>query len=292
MTVFSNQLWRRLVIAGCLGAALAGCEKRDGAQSGSSSGQVVARVGEQVVTTQELETEFRHANVPAEKRKDPEVVRQILSSLVARKYAMNQAISAKLDREPGVLLDLLRSREQVLENAFLTRTVASKAFSKADVDKYIANNPSKFSQRKFFAVEQIAFPFSAAGQLFVDSNKNPPSLDEVDRKMTVAGIAHARQSSVLNSAEMPAELYDLIESKKAVGVFFSRTGSNGIFLQVNGDELRPFEGEPAATLARQLLRADAIKAEQGMVNYSANIETRYEGEFAQIMKAAAQNTRK
>lgn len=291
MTVFSNQLWRRLAIAGCLAAALAGCEKRDRAQSGSSSGQVIARVGEQVVTTQELETEFRHANVPVEKRKDPEMVKQILSGLVARKYAMNQAIAAKLDREPGVLLDLLRSREQVLENAFLTRTVASKAFSKADVDKYIANNPSKFSQRKFFTVEQIAFPFGPAGQLFVDSNKNPPSLDEVDRKLTAAGISHARQSSMLNSAEMPMELYDLIESKKTVGVFFSRTGSNGVFLQVNGDELRPFEGEPAATLARQLLRADAIKAEQGMVNYSANIETRYEDEFAQIMNAAAQNAK-
>lgn len=61
-----------------------------------------------------------------------------------RKYLLRQAMTAKLDREPGVLLDLLRSREQILENAYLQRTAASKAPGKADVDKYIASNPAKF----------------------------------------------------------------------------------------------------------------------------------------------------
>ena len=69
-------------------------------------------------------------------------------NLVVRKYLLRQAMAAKLDREPGVLLDLLRSREQILENAYLQRTAAAKAPGKADVDRYIANNPGEIRRQK------------------------------------------------------------------------------------------------------------------------------------------------
>src|SRR5882757_5182201 len=120
------QLGRLLVIVGCCGFVLAGCGKKSGDQATVAKGQVVAHVGDQVITTQELDNEFRLANIPPDKQKDPEFVKRVLSELVVRKYLLQQALEAKLDREPGVLLDLLRSREQVLENAFLARTVASK----------------------------------------------------------------------------------------------------------------------------------------------------------------------
>ena len=44
---------------------LTGCGKKSGDQAAVAKGQVVAHVGDQVVTTQELENEFRLANVPA-----------------------------------------------------------------------------------------------------------------------------------------------------------------------------------------------------------------------------------
>ena len=127
-----------VVIAFC-GIFLTGCGKKTAGQPG---GQVVAHVGDEVVTTQELENEFRWANVPADKQKDPDTLRKVLGDLVLRKYLLQQALASKLDREPSILLDVLRSREQVLANAFLQRSVASKSPGKADIDRYIANNPS------------------------------------------------------------------------------------------------------------------------------------------------------
>jgi EpsD family peptidyl-prolyl cis-trans isomerase len=261
---------------------LASCGKKEDGSTPSS--QVIAHVGDQVVTVQELENEFRLANISADKQKDPEAVKQVLGNLVTRKYILQQALTAKLDREPGVLLDLLRSREQVLESAFLTRAVASKAPTKADLDKYIANNPSKFANRKLFSVEQIGFPFGSGGQSFVDANKDEKSLDEIDQKLTAAGIPHLRQMGVLNSAEIPSDFYNSVESKKADDVFFVRAGANGVFFKVKAEEARPVEGEAAANLARQLLRADALKAEAGIAGYSANLEAKYEGEYAKIMQ--------
>ena len=128
---------RSLVVLAAVTALLAGCGKKNEGQGSSSSGQVVARVGDQVVTIQELDTEFRWANVPTERRHDPEIVRKVLGDLVTRKYLVQQAVEAKLDREPTVLLDLLRAREQVLANAIVSRQVSarSSALTKADTDK-------------------------------------------------------------------------------------------------------------------------------------------------------------
>jgi EpsD family peptidyl-prolyl cis-trans isomerase len=272
---------RLVAIVGCCGLLLA-CGKKD--QSAASGGQVVAHVGDQIVTTQELENELRLANVTPEKRKDPELIKRVLSDLVTRKYLLQQALEAKLDREPGVLLDILRSREQVLENAFLTRTVASKAPSKADVDKYIANNPSKFANRKIFSVEQIRFPLGPSAQTVIDASKDDRSLEDVDQQLTAAGIPHARQMGALSSSEIPEDFYDAIEAKKVDNVFFVRSGPNGVFFIVKGEEARPLEGGAAADIARQLLRADALKAEAGIAAYSANVEAKYEGDYANIMQ--------
>jgi len=67
------------------------------------------------VTTQELENEFRLVNVPPDKQKDPALVKQVLGELVLRKYLLQQALAAKLDREPSVLLDLLRAGPSIVE---------------------------------------------------------------------------------------------------------------------------------------------------------------------------------
>ena len=277
------RLCRAAVIVGCCGLMLAACGKKSGEQS-ASKGQVVAHVGDEVVTTQELENEFRWANIPADKQKDPELIKRVLSELVARKYLLQQALTAKLDREPGVLLDLLRSREQILGNAFLTRAVASKAPGKADVDKYIADNPGKFANRKLLSVEQIMFPLGPASQSFVEANKDAKSLDEIDQQLTSSGIQHGRQMAVLSSGDIPPDFYNSIEAKKADDVFFVRSGANGVFFKVKGEEARPLEGEAATNVARQLMRADALKAEAGIVTYSANLEAKYERDYARIMQ--------
>ncbi|MBR0697794.1 hypothetical protein [Bradyrhizobium lablabi] len=269
---------------GCCAILLAACGKQSGEQAAASRGQVIARVGDQVVTTQELENELRLANVPPDKQKDPEVIKKVLGDLVVRKYLLQQALVAKLDREPGVLLDLLRAREQVLENAILFRTVSAKAPSKADLDKYIASNPAKFADRKVFSIEQIGFPFGLNGQTIVEANKGAKSLDEVDQQLTSAGIPHARQTALLSSSDISQDLYAAIQAKKADDVFFVRAGPNGIFFKVKGEEPRPLEGEAAANVARQLMRAEALKAEAGIAAYSANIEAKYEGDYANIMR--------
>ena len=278
-----SRFGRLAAISVCCGIGLAGCGQKSHNAAGGS--QVVAHVGEEAITTQELDNEFRLANISSDKQKDPEIVKRVLSELVTRKYLLQKALEAKLDREPGVLLDILRSREQVLESALLQRNVASKGTTRADVEKYIANNASKFADRKIWSVEQLAFLLTPTSQSLVEENKDAKSLDEVDQQLSAAGTVHSRQMGTLSSSEVPQDFYNTIEAKKTDNVFFVRSGPNGVFFQVKGEQSRPLEGEAAANLARQLMRADAIKAEIGIASYSANIEAKYENDYyANIMR--------
>jgi EpsD family peptidyl-prolyl cis-trans isomerase len=280
-----TKVCRAAAILGLCGVLFAGCSKKSGEQGSASNSQVVAHIGEQVITAQEYENELRLLNIPAEKQKDPEVVKRVLNEMVARKYLLQQAIGAKLDREPNVLLDLLRAREQVLASAFISRSVSTKisAISKADIDKYIANNPLRFAGRKLMTVDQITFPLSANAQSVIDSTKDANSLEDVDQKLTAMGIPHGRSMGTLNSSEIPDELISSMRAKKPDDVFFVRSGQNGVFLKVKNEEVKPLEGEAAVNVARQLMRNDFLKAEAGMVSVSANLEAKYEGIYSKIM---------
>ena len=86
----------RLAVAlGCCAFILAGCGKKNEQPAASKGGQVVARIADQVITTQELENEFRLANVSPDKQKDPALVKRVLGELVLRKYLFVQALNAK-----------------------------------------------------------------------------------------------------------------------------------------------------------------------------------------------------
>ena len=269
--------------------SLVSCSKNAGQQP-ELTGQVAARVGHQVVTTLEIENELRLANVPLDRRKDPTVVKQFLDQLVLRKYLVQQALGAKMDQEPNVLLDILRAREQVLANAFIAHEVAGQSFGKSDIERYVAANPSKFAQRQLMTVEQIRFALGPGTKAVLDANKDAKTMDDVDHKLTLQGIAHTRAVSSLSQSDLPAELAKLLEKRKPNEVFFGHAGRTGIYFTVKDEEPHPLEGEEASNLALQGLKMDALKAKINAATEAARRVTKFEGEYAKIMSATATAT--
>ena len=56
-----------------------------------------------------------------------------------------------------------------------------------------------------------------------------------------------------------------------------------MFLKIRSQETRPLEGPAADALARQFIRFDMMKSEAGLASFSANMEAKYEGDYAVIM---------
>jgi EpsD family peptidyl-prolyl cis-trans isomerase len=280
---------RTVAIIVCSGLVLGACSKKADVTAAPSKGQVVAKIGDQVITVQELDNEFRLANVPVEKRKDPELIKRVMGELVTRKYMVMQALEAKLDREPTVLLDILRSRELVLANALASRDLTTKggAISKTDIDNYIANNPLKFADRQLLSVEQISFQLGATTQAVIDATKEMKTLEEVDQKLTAMGVSHGRSAGAVSTGDLPQELLKTVSARKPDDIFFIRSGANGLFFKVTNQESRPLVGPDAANAARQYLRQDIIKSDLSMTSVAANLEAKYEGEYAAIMHSDA-----
>jgi EpsD family peptidyl-prolyl cis-trans isomerase len=276
---------RGLAVFAIASLVLLGCSKKNDATSATSNSQIVARVGDQVVSAQELDTELRWNNVASDRKRDDAVVKRILGELVARKYLLQQALDAKLDREPTVLLDILRAREQVLARAFTMREVSKQAsaISVADTEKYIGDHPLRFAQRKVLAVDQVSFPIASLDQSSVDSMKDLASVEGVEKRLAEQGIAHTRSAVSLSTSDIPDELLRSIQEKKPGEIIFVRSGQNVVFLSVNGEELRPLEGAAAVAVARQLQQQDLVRAQASLTNISANMEAKYEGEYAKIM---------
>ena len=216
ITPMSRRRWRIAAIACALPVAmlLAGCGKKQEGQA--VVGQVIAHVGPDDVTQQELDNELRLANVPADKRSD-EVVKAALSRIVERKYLVQQALAAKLDREPTVHLDLLRAREQILAGAFVQRDLSAKmsSVSKNEIDSYIQGHPKQFDQRELFQIDQISFTSPKDVEALSAATKDFKSLDQVEAKLNEMNIKFSRGTATLDSATMPAEMLKVLDARKA-----------------------------------------------------------------------------
>src|SRR5208282_1028831 len=205
-----------LALAGAV--ALAGCGKKQEAQA--VVGQVIAHVGPDDVTQQELDNELRLAGIAPDKRTDA-VVKAALSRVIERKYLVQQALAGKLDREPTVHLDILRAREQILAGAFVQRDLSSKmsTISKNEIDSYVQAHPRQFDQRELFQIEQIAFAPPKNLETLTAATKDDKSLDQVEAQLNQFNIKFSRGTASLDSATIPAEMLKALDARKPDDVF-------------------------------------------------------------------------
>jgi EpsD family peptidyl-prolyl cis-trans isomerase len=272
-------------------ALLAGCGENKEGQVQAPTDQVIAHVGNEEITRQELENEFRWADVPADKWGDDATVKRVMDELVVRKYLKRLALAAHLDRVPTVVLDIQRSREQMLANDYVQRNALAKiaTIRPGEVYRYIDSHPAKFSKREFLTVDQISLSLAAYTQSVVDATKDLKSMIEVDQKLIAMGIIHTSSVGVLNSGDLPEELFKALHAKNGRDVFFVRAGLNGVFFEVKSEEASPLEGQAAVRLAQQLLRAEILKKEIEDAAIAANTaQVKYEGKYATIMGAREQ----
>jgi EpsD family peptidyl-prolyl cis-trans isomerase len=274
---------------GLMGALLIGCSKKPEATQNTNqvTGQVIAHVGKQDITAQELANEFRWAQVPPDKREDEAVIKRVLGELVLRKYLAQRAVDAGLDRDPTVLLDLLRNRDGVLAQAFIARDVGTKvsAIGKSQIDALIASQPWRFGDRQILTVEQITTPPTPEAQAAVEATKDAKSLDEIDQKLNELKILHSRSMGLISSSQLPEQLYKTIQDKKDTDQFYIRTPNGGIFFRVKEMDPRPLTGEEAAKFAREQLVNDIVREETNTkaIAAAADAEVKYEGPYARIM---------
>ena len=274
------------VLALAAAIALAGCGKKQ--ESAAFTGQVIAHVGPDDVTQQELDNEFRLAKIPPDNRTDA-MTKALLTRILERKYLVQQSIAAKLDREPTVHLDLLRAREQILAEAFVQRDLGSKVtgIANTEIDNYIHGHPDQFAKRQIFNIEQVTFPPVKDMEALAAATKEFKTIDQVESKLNELGIKFSRGPGALDGATMPPQMLNALEARKPDDIFFIRSRNNASFFKVASVEDKPLTGGEAQQFAKRQLASDVARRAADDTSKAAVAETKFEGDYGRIMTTAA-----
>lgn len=240
-----------LLVAAAFVLSSCGNEPKAGEKLGK--GQVIATVNGEDVTVYELSTELQGINLPAgDARK--RIEQATLQKIVDRKILADIARERKLDKSPQYLLQTRRADEMLLVN-LLQQDVAGKvrAPTSEEVEKYIAANPSTFSQRKLLIIDQIQFPMPADRK---DLMKYQPlkTLDEVEQKLIEGNVDYRRVPNSLDTAQLPAHIAKNILALPMGEVFIVPSGGGLTANRITEVRTIPLIGPEAAKAAKEMIR--------------------------------------
>ncbi len=278
-----------MVFACCALLVLSGCGDDKKKAEKAPAGQVIARVAADEVTIHELNTERRYVNVPAN-MKDEDVSRGLLEALVERKALVKRATDAGLDRQPNVLLELRRAREQVLAQAYIQQQAATRTpVAKRDIEKFVADNPRMFADQQVLYLDQVATANASITQELVAALDKAKNLNEVEAILDQNSVKHFRRLDSTSTATLPPELVTQIKKAKSDDVLLIRSGEVAYFSVLLSERPQPLTGDDALAVARRSLQARKNQADIAEIREAAKqgIEVVYLGDYVAIMASKA-----
>jgi EpsD family peptidyl-prolyl cis-trans isomerase len=243
--------------------ALAACDR--GAKA--PEGQVVATVDGKEVTVHELNAEVAGLGARASGAPAKLVESIALQRVIERKMLAAEASKLKLDKNPQFLLAKERTDENLLVQA-LQADIQQKvpAATREAAQKYVAENPIVFGDRKIFTLDQIQFLRPAnIDQLPL---KDAKTMAEVERVLIDANIEYRRAPQQLDSLvinpELTKEIVKIAATANGEPFIFSDqpAGAPAPLIYVNNitnTATQPFTGEKAITYAQNILQRQDVQ---------------------------------
>ena len=230
--------------------ALAACNHK-------AEGQTVAVVNGQEITLSELNFELGLANIP--EGSDKSATRsQILQSMIDRRLLAAQARQDGIDTTPDFISRKRRGEEDLLISMALMRRLKSAQVPSArETDAYVASHPAMFANRELWDLAQVQYqaPKDAAIQSEIEKTHAFANLLTILQKHGIAGV---QQKNRLDTAVVPAELFQKISSLPQGEPFIVRVGDRAIASVIVAREAKSVVGDQARPIA-----ANALRKEQG-----------------------------
>lgn len=237
-------------------------------------GQSVASVNGEEITVLQLNDELARANIPPGQQAPS---KQILESLIDRQLLINEAVKAKLDRDPQVMQVIERAKAQILAQTYLQKHLpASVAPTKAEIEEYYGAHPEFFGQRKVFEMRQLILAtkdFTPALNAVVDNAK---SLDEVAAWLDSNQVKFGRGQIGRSSTDLPSELVKKMLQMNKGQLFIVREGERTILSSLSDIKDAPASLEASAQQIAQFLfnkkNKENADAELARLRSAAKIE--------------------
>jgi peptidyl-prolyl cis-trans isomerase C len=232
--------------------AIGGCDS-----SGSSRpGQSLATVDGSDITVHQLNAELN--GLAATDEKPAALQRKALDQLIDRKLLAGQALKAGIDRDPAVMLQIERSRQQILSQAYL-QSLASRSAKpgRAEIDAYIHQHPALFAHGKLYDFHYLALQTQALSAEVKAMVERAGSVEELAPLLAARRVAFAESRAYRSSQELPAALLSHLDTVSGQRVFVMRDGAQTLLASLTYVKDAPVTGDEAAMQVEQYLAARA-----------------------------------
>lgn len=276
-SVFQRRLLAVLV-AGSVVFLLGACGKKDAAAT-----QVIASVDGQEISIHQVNAVLAKARgLAPEKQAQAKV--EILGALVEQQLAVNLAMNQKLDRSPDVVNAIETARREILARAALDQVAAALPKpSDDDAQKYYAENPALFSERRVFSLQEIILDKSVpdVGQIrsYVASAK---SMEDVASWLRGKGVDFKLNGGTRPAEQVPLEMLPTLQRFKDGEMGLIEGDDSYVVTRLLASRTQPIPEAKALSAIKVFLNnqhaAEAIKLAKIDMKSKAKIE--YFGEFA------------
>lgn len=240
----------RLTLAGAAALMLQAC-------GSEPTGQVVAVVNGEEITQAELNAEIASLSLPVGGDKQ-EIRKRVLQQLVDRRLMAQVAIEEGFDRNPEFLNRERKLREELLVQMYSQKIAETVRVPDGPaVQKFLSENPGKFSERAIYTVDQIVFDFPSEPRV-LKALEPAKSLAEVEQTLIGFKVKYTRGENSMDSRSLPAAALKQILALPPGEPFVVPSQGLVTVSVITGRRPEPTTQEEAAPFAAQELRTQSL----------------------------------
>jgi EpsD family peptidyl-prolyl cis-trans isomerase len=266
---------KTLLFIAMLAVPATGCEK---AAADRPAAQPVAKVNGTKISIQQIRAAPAYAGAgpaPADAG--------ALEKVIDRELLVQQALAAKLDRDPQVVQSIENARRELLAQAYLERAASAASGSTRDeVRAFYEENPALFAERRVYRLRElvVSAPAEMIDVLRAEAAK-AAELDDVAAWLRSRDAKYSVDALTQPAEQLPLAYLPQLARMKAGEIAVFATPSGASVMQLVQAEAAPLTESQAAPLIEQFLagrrRLETAAAEVKRLREVATIE--YLGEF-------------
>jgi EpsD family peptidyl-prolyl cis-trans isomerase len=238
--------------------SLNACGSKEGTSETHSS-QTIARVNGDEITVHQINNELQRANVKPEQKEA--AAKQVVQGLIDRQIIVQEAIKAKLDRNPQVLQALENAKSQILAQAYIEEKISKTPKpTAAEVAAYRNQHPQIFANRKVYIMDEIMLPantYSDALKTEVDAAK---TMEEITALLDKRGIKYRRTQAAHAAETLPQQLLEQLGKMKVSDIIFVRAKETNLIARIQEVKDAPVAEKDSTPLIERILFGNKRKA--------------------------------
>lgn len=222
-----------------------------GSKTSAPTGQVVATVNGEEITTTDLDSELNGATAPTPEGQK-QLQRMALDNIINRTILAQAAEKEGLAKGPEFAV-IERKTRQVALVELLQRNLGKSIPQPGneEVDNFVAENPSLFANRKIYVVDQIVVP--QANEQVLKALQPVKTLADAQAVLQKYHVNANQTVGVIDSLTVPPQAAQQIGNLPPDEVFIIPANGSLRINHVRSSQVSPISGDQAKQVAKEML---------------------------------------